>query len=219
MWQTTCSLPFFLLDISSRPSYLRQLYFCSAQWKRCSLKWDFVQIVATLSSPHWHFAFSNLMGRQGQMYWIAASEFEPIVEQTAWCWQGCPAKEAVDKLAVDDKYFLQPAPVSDSYKWSVVSTLFVFYVPFPTIIPSLISSCLSIEAVRSYWKKCAFTFLYQDGVLQIWGLLAFCGARPIPVTRVSYNRRGGWVDLILTKIRRPLPVHSRTTAMYLPRFD
>ena len=23
---------------------------------------------------------------------------------------------------------------------------------------------------------------------------------PIPVTRVSYNRRGGWVDLILTKL-------------------
>ena len=102
--------------------------------------------------------FSNLMGRQGQMYWIDASEFEPIVEQTAWCWQGCPAKEAVDKLAVDDKYFLQPAPVSDSYKWSVVSTLFVFYLPFPTIIPSLISSCLSIEAVRSYWKKVCLHF-------------------------------------------------------------
>ena len=41
----------------------------------------------------------------------------------------------------------------------------------------------------------------------------------IPVTRVSYDRRGGWVDLILTKLSRPPPVHSRTAAMHLPWFD
>ena len=40
----------------------------------------------------------------------------------------------------------------------------------------------------------------------------------IPVTRVSYDRRGGWVDLILTKLSRPPPVHSRTAAMHLPLF-
>ena len=55
---------------------------------------------------------------------------------------------------------------------------------------------------------------------------------PIPVTRVSYIRRGGWVDLasmhggqrpispqVLTKLSRPPPVHSRTAAMHLPWFD
>ena len=41
----------------------------------------------------------------------------------------------------------------------------------------------------------------------------------IPVTRVSYDRRGGWVDLILTKLSRPPPVQSKTAAMHLPLFD
>ena len=35
----------------------------------------------------------------------------------------------------------------------------------------------------------------------------------IPVTRVSYDRRGGWVDLILTKLSRPPPVLQCTAEL------
>ena len=39
---------------------------------------------------------------------------------------------------------------------------------------------------------------------------------PIPVTRVSYIGRGGWVDLILTKLSRPPSLcHQCTPAVFL----
>ena len=59
----------------------------------------------------------------------------------AWCWQGCPAKEAARQVGSGLKYFHRPAPVSDSYKWSVVSTPFFFY---QTISPPIIPPQLSI---------------------------------------------------------------------------
>ena len=38
----------------------------------------------------------------------------------------------------------------------------------------------------------------------------------IPVTRVSYIGRGGWVDLILTKLSRPPSLcHQYTPAVFL----
>ena len=52
--------------------------------------------------------------------------------------------------------------------------------------------------------------------------VAFFNSRSLPVPGAPFQLleyqlgRGGWVDLILTKLSRPLPVHSSTAAMHLP---
>ena len=80
------------------------------------------------------------------------------------------------------------------------------------------------QALTGVFSSCPSLFnrLHWIEPLPVYHLTYLVPTWPIPVTRVSYNRRGGWVDLIwfvLTKLSRPPPVHNRTAAKYLPWFD